>query len=100
MYNTHGHFLQDINQIWLLRQQLERYAPAVSDKASPLEHCWDFINGTVRPVCCPGSNQRVLYNGHQRVHATKFQVITVTNGMIGNLYGSVEGTSNGSPLFV
>ena len=96
MYNTHGHLLQDFNQTWLSPQQLEQYAAAIIDKGSRVEHCWGFIDGTVRPVCRPGSNQCVLYNRHKQVHAMKFQSIAATNSMTANLYSPVEG----NPLYV
>ena len=41
-------------------------------RTTPLTNCWGFIDGTVRPVSKPGMYQRVLYNGHKRVHALKF----------------------------
>lgn len=75
MYNTHGHMLQDLNRIWLSPQMLERYTAAISVKGSPLEHCWSFIDGTVRPICRPENNQCVLYNRQKRVHAIEFQFI-------------------------
>ncbi|KAL9977147.1 hypothetical protein ACROYT_G014520 [Oculina patagonica] len=33
------------------------------------------MDGTVRPIARPGERQRVLYNGHKRVHALKFQSV-------------------------
>ncbi|KAK3742027.1 hypothetical protein QZH41_014350 [Actinostola sp. cb2023] len=33
----------------------------------------------------------VIYNGHKRVHALMFQCVALPNGLIGNLYGPVEG---------
>ena len=48
--NTHGHSLHNLNQTWLSLQQLEQYAFATSDKGSPLEHCWGFIDGEVMYV--------------------------------------------------
>ena len=45
------------------------YADAVHQSGAALDNCWGFIDGTVRPVCRPGVNQRVLYNGHKRVHS-------------------------------
>ena len=33
--------------------------------------------------------QRIMYNGHKRVHALKFQSLALPNGLIGNLYGPV-----------
>ncbi|CAH3158197.1 unnamed protein product [Porites lobata] len=37
------------------------------------------------------SNQRVVYNDHKRVHALKFQAVSLPNGLITNTYGPVEG---------
>ena len=34
-----------------------------------------------------GENQRVVYNGHKRVHSLKFQSVVLPNGLIGNLAG-------------
>ena len=52
---------------------------------APLENCFGFIDGTVRPICRPGQNQRVVYNGHKRVHALKFQSVALPNCIIGNI---------------
>ena len=98
MYDAHRHLLQDFNQTWLSPQQLERYATAISDKGSPLEQSWSFIDGTVTPACLPGSNQRVPYNGHKRIHAIKFQSIAAPNGVIASLHGPVEGKRHGSGM--
>ena len=98
MYDTHGHLLRSFNQAWLAPAELSSYADAVHQKGSPLNNCWGFVDGTVRPVCRPGNNQRVLYNGHKRVHAIKFQSIVAANGLIANLYGPVEGKRHDSGM--
>ena len=36
-------------------------------------------------------HQMIVYNGHKRQHALKYQSITTPNGMIANLYGPVDG---------
>ena len=36
---------------------LEEYANVMNIKGSPLENCFGFINGTVRPICRPGIHQ-------------------------------------------
>ena len=43
-------------------------------------------------ICRPGKSQRIVYNGHKRVHALKFQSVALPNGLIANLYGPVEGS--------
>lgn len=70
---------------------LERFANAVFEKGTPLSNCIGFVDGTVRPVCRPGTNQRLLYNGQKKVHAIKFQSVAVPNGLVANMYGPVEG---------
>ena len=74
------------------------YARAVYDKDAPLDNCWGFVDGTVIPVCRPGQDQRILYNGHKRVHAVKFQSVVAPNGLISNLYGPVEGRRHDSSM--
>ena len=56
------------------------------------------MDGTVRAVCRPGEMQRIVWNGHHRVHAIKYQAIACPNGLIANLYGPVEGRRHDSGL--
>ena len=87
---TFGHLLKTFNQPWLQRNKLEEYAQAIYRKSSALNNCWGFVDGTVRPICHPQKDQRVVYNGHKRVHALKFQSVVAANGLIANLYGPVS----------
>ena len=92
IFNTHGYLLRTLNQPWLQPDQLQRFADAVYSKGAALKNCWGFIDGTVRPISRPGEHQRVMYNGHKRVHAIKFQSVVAPNGLIANLYGPVGKT--------
>ena len=69
--------------------KLEQYAEAISLKGAALNNCFGFIDGTVRPICRPGKNQRLVYNGHKRVHALKFQSVTLPSGIIAQIFGPV-----------
>ena len=90
MYDTHGHRITAWNnQPFLSPANLERYARAITRNGSPLTNCFGFIYGTVHGISRPGEHQRVLYNGRKRVHALKFQSVTIPNGLIANLYGPV-----------
>ena len=40
----------------------------------------------------------MVYNGHKRVHSLKFQAVAALNGLIANLYGSVEGRRHESAI--
>ena len=73
---------------------LESYARSIDSKGSPLPNCFGFIDGTVRPICRPEQNQRVVYNGHKRVHGLKYQSVVLPNGMIANMYGPVGNCFN------
>ena len=98
MVDTHGQLLRSLNQSFLSRENLQRYADAIYQKGAALDNCWGFIDGTVRPICRPKQNQRVLYNGHKRVHAIKFQSVVASNGIIANLFEPVEGRQHDSGM--
>ena len=59
------------------------------EKEPPLTTVLVSFDGTVRPISRPGERQRIVYNGHKRVHALKFKSLSLPNGLIGNLYGPV-----------
>ncbi|CAB4029107.1 Hypothetical predicted protein, partial [Paramuricea clavata] len=77
--------LTDFDQGWLQPENLETFAAVIHRKGAALDNCWGFIDGTVRPVARPGRFQRMLYNGHKKVHAIKFQSVATPSGMIANL---------------
>ena len=95
-YDNYAYLLGTLNQPWLSPANLTQFAAAVREKGAALENCWGFVDGTVRPICRPNENQRVVYNGNKRVHALKYQNVTAVNGMIANLFGPIEGRRHDS----
>ena len=91
IYDTHGWRIKQWNHDLLSPARLQTYADAVYAKGAALENCFGFVDGTVRPIARPDENQRVVYNGHKRVHALKFQSVALPNGIIANMYGPVGG---------
>ncbi|CAB3991852.1 Hypothetical predicted protein [Paramuricea clavata] len=92
IYNEHGHLVTRWNQHSILSpRNLQKYADAIHAKGAALDNCFGFVDGTVRPICRPKKLQRSVYNGHKRVHAIKFQSVSLPNGLIGHLYRPVEG---------
>ena len=77
IYNRWHHLLTTYNHNLLSPANLMLYADAVHQSGAALNNCWGFIDGTVRPVCRPGVNQTVIYNGHKRVHSIKFQSVAL-----------------------
>ena len=98
IFNEYSHLLADLRQPWLSTHNLSNFAAAIHERGAPLENCWGFIDGTVRPLCRPDQNQRVLYNGHKRVHGIKFQSVVAPNGLIASLFGPVEGRRHDSGM--
>ena len=87
--NTHSHLITQWNHTMLSPRALEVYAETIHGKGTALKNCFGFVYGTVRPIARPGEHQRIMYNGHKRVHALKFQSLALPIGLIGNLYGPV-----------
>ena len=75
IYAQFEHLLSSFQQKWLHLDNLTEYAGAVHNKCHALDNCWGFIDETVRPICRPGENQRVVYNGRKRVHGLEYQSI-------------------------
>ena len=89
IYQAHGHKITQWNNQLLNPAALQTYADAMERRGAALDNCFGFVDGTVRPICRPNEHQRTVYNGHKRVHALKFQSVTIPNGLIANLYGPV-----------
>ena len=89
IYQNHHHKLTGWNANLLIPGKLEEYAEAVVAKGFPLGNSFGFNDGTVRPISRPGEDQNVVYNGHKRIHALKFQSVTLPNRPIAHLFGPV-----------
>ncbi|CAB4017499.1 Hypothetical predicted protein [Paramuricea clavata] len=98
LYERHHHRLQSWNQPFLSPEILQIYADAIHNKGAPLNNCFGFVDGTVRQIARPKYHQRVMYNGHKRVHSIKFQSVVLPNGLIGNLAGPYEGKRHDSMM--
>ena len=53
IYQTQHHRLRSFDQPWLSPENLQNYADIIHAKGAPLNNCWGFIDGTVRPVSRP-----------------------------------------------
>ena len=89
IYDLHHHRIRTWNHAISNPVALQQYADPVSEQGAALNNCFGFVDGTVRPICKPGENQRLVYNGHKRVHALKFQAVALPNGLIGHLFRPV-----------
>ena len=56
------------------------------------------LDGTVRGIARPLENQRVMYNGHKRIHSIKFQCVVFPNRLTANLHGPFGGKRHDSTI--
>lgn len=94
--------LSTLQQPFLTPERLALYAENVAETTDDLTRpmkIWAFIDGTTRPICRPSDNQRIVYDGKDRVHALKFQAVTSPDGMIIHLAGPIEGARHDSHMF-
>ena len=89
IYDLHGHRITQWNPTVLNSRLLGEYATAISDKVAALDNCFGFVDGTVKPISRTEEMQRIVCNGHKRVHALKFQPVATPNGLISNMFGLV-----------
>ena len=61
IYQEHNQKITQWNNTLLHPALLETYARAIRQKGSPLPNSFGFIDGTVRPICRPEVNQRIVY---------------------------------------
>jgi hypothetical protein len=65
IFDTHGYLISEWNDTILSPVALQSYADSIGRKGAPLNNCFGFVDGTVRPICRPMENQRSVYNGHK-----------------------------------
>lgn len=85
------HLLDYDTQGVLHPHALAEYANAIRQAGAPANTVWGFIDCTIRRICRPSIFQRIVYNGHKKFHAMKFQAVALPNGLFGHLYGPIEG---------
>ena len=67
---------------------IAKYEDGGNSKGAALDNCFCFIDGTVWPISWRMSNQWVVYNGHKRMHAFKFQAVRLIANMKEHSYVS------------
>jgi hypothetical protein len=91
-------FLLDFDPVLLSPKCLNKWAKAIHRRGSPIRTIWGFINCIIRQICRPTFGQRVVYSGHKKFHALKFQAVMVACGLIVHLFGPWEGRQSDGRL--
>lgn len=77
---------------------LRRFAECCRARGCPIQRCVGFIDGTCRPICRPKRHQKLLFSGHKRVHALKFQSLVTPDGLVSHLGGPYCGNRHDSAI--
>ncbi|KAJ7170969.1 hypothetical protein C8R46DRAFT_853779, partial [Mycena filopes] len=72
-----SHLLDFDTNTLLSQERMTEYAAAVYAAGAPLKCVWAFIDCTIRAMCRPTWWQRIVYNGYKKIHATKYQGLTL-----------------------
>lgn len=73
--------------------KVDAFAAADKDESGALKKCVGFIFDTGLRIAKPGDSgmQVVVYNGHKRKHALKFEAVWTPDGKFEHVYGPVKG---------
>jgi hypothetical protein len=71
--------------------KMEEFARVIQE-CTGMPGIFSFIDGTVRPTCKPELFQAVVYNGKDKTHALKYQVVVTPDGIMRHVYGPVCGS--------
>ncbi|XP_072375397.1 uncharacterized protein [Diabrotica undecimpunctata] len=94
-----GYLIENLGNVpWLNENKLNQYSQAIAQKGAPIDNCWGFIDGTVRPICRPVENQREYYSGYKKIHCVKYQSLICPDGIIINLKGAYPGRKHDSGI--
>lgn len=85
-----------------LGNKAELYAWKLFDKCISMSYFPVFIDETVLAVARPKRQryQLVLYDGHKRKHALKFQAVNSPDGLIQQVLGPMEGRRRDWTLYI
>jgi len=71
--------------------KMEEFSSRIEERVG-MAGIFSFIDGTVRPTCKPEIFQAVVYNGKDKTHALKYQVVCTPDGIMRHVYGPVCGS--------
>jgi hypothetical protein len=91
------HLFWDNNRLTVA--QIKNYTRIVELKGG-VKGVWGFIDGTMRAICRPTSDQRRYYSGYKKCHAYKFQAIMTPDGILSSLAGPWPGREGDWGMFV
>lgn len=76
----------------LFEEKASMFAEAIKEKSQALNNCVGFIDDKVIGVPRPAKNelQRVLYNGHKRKRALKYQALVTPDGIFVHVSSPLE----------
>jgi hypothetical protein len=87
------------NERYLTTEKLLEFSSIIAEKGAALSNCVGFIDETVQAICRPKKNQKLVFNGHKRIHALKYQCVVTPDCMITDINGPWNGARHDSGIF-
>ena len=87
--------------IWdtrLTREKLTLYSRLIAEANSPLPNYVNYLDGTLRPMCRPSTNQRIDFSDHKWQHGIKFQGVRMPDGLLFHLSGPYSASTHDSKV--
>ena len=66
VFEKWSHFPRDFKQEWLSPENLQLYMDCIRKNGSPVDSCWDFVDGIAPPIFRQETGQRKVYNGYKK----------------------------------
>jgi hypothetical protein len=92
------HLLDFDHKHLLHPDRLAEAAKAIYCAGAPLKTVCMFVDVKAMNICRPSWHQRQCYSGHSCTHCLKFEASTLPNGLVGHLFGPLEGRRNDNKL--
>ncbi len=96
VHHRHSHHISQLRQGWL---DVDTYAAAILQKGAPVSNVFGFVDGTLRHICRPSTDQCEMYSGHKRKHGLKFQHIMLPNGLVAHSFGLYPGSRHDAAMY-
>ncbi|KAF7292641.1 hypothetical protein MIND_01162000 [Mycena indigotica] len=83
----------------LTPEKLTYFATVMQQRGAPLDCVSAVIDGTLRKIARPITNQRLVFNGWKRIHCLKYHSLITPDGIVIHIYGPVEGRRHDETVY-
>ncbi|KIJ22561.1 hypothetical protein M422DRAFT_197030 [Sphaerobolus stellatus SS14] len=96
---TWSHLLHWDDKGLMHPDNLRKYADALVAYGIPVPTVFGLIDCTIRQTCRPTWYQELAYTGYKKFHGSKYQAVSLPNGLIGHLAGPFRAPQNDNGVY-